>query len=266
MHINHWFVAGLLGFLLGGCANTQTAPTPETRQALAPTGKLRVAFVSAAIYASKDPASGELKGVAVDLGNELARRVGAPFQPVLYPNPGAIIAGAKSGEWDVALMGINAERAAVIDFSPPYAEVEQTYLVRPGVPIAAVSDVDKTGIRVGVLEKGGADVLLSATLKNATLVRVKTAPELFALTDSGEADVIAASTAALLDASQKQQGSRVLSGRILAEPLGMGLPKGRSAAAAAYVGRFVEEAKTEGLVKAAIDRAGIRGVAVAPPR
>lgn len=266
MRTTHWLMTAILGLVLTGCAGIPTAPTPEARQALAPTGKLRVAFLSAAIYATKDTATGELKGVAVDLGNELARRVGVPFQPVLYPNVGAIIAGAKSGEWDVVLMGINAERAAVIDFSAPYAEVEQTYLVRPGVPIAAASDVDKTGVRVGVLEKGGADVLLSATLKNATLVRVKTAPELFGLTDSGKADVIAASTTGLLTASQKQPGSRVLSGRILAEPLGMGVPKGRSAAAAAYVGRFVEEAKAEGLVKAAIDRAGLRGVAVAPPK
>jgi polar amino acid transport system substrate-binding protein len=84
----------------------------------------------------KIPTTGELKGVAVDLGRELARRVGAPFQPVLYPSPAAIIVGAKSGEWDVALMGINAERAAVMDFSAPYMEVEQGYLVHAGVPTA----------------------------------------------------------------------------------------------------------------------------------
>jgi polar amino acid transport system substrate-binding protein len=31
-----------------------------------------------------------------------------------------------------------------------------------------------------------------------------------------------------------------------------------------YVGKFVEEAKAEGLVKSAIERAGLRGVVVAP--
>ena len=50
----------------------------------------------------------------------------------------------------------------------------------------------------------------------------------------------------------------------LSEPIGMGVPKGRDAAAAAYVGRFVEAAKAEGLVKSAIERAGMRGVVVAP--
>ena len=80
------------------------APTAEARQALAPTGHLRVAFLSSPLYASKDHTTGELRGVAVDLGRELARRVGVPFQPVPYSNRGAIIAGAKSEEWDVALM------------------------------------------------------------------------------------------------------------------------------------------------------------------
>ena len=42
------------------------------------------------------------------------------------------------------------------------------------------------------------------------------------------------------------------------------MPKGRNPAAAAYVDKFVEEAKAGGLVKEAIERAGLRGVVVAP--
>lgn len=264
MRITHWFLAGIFAFSFIGCASVQTSPTPETRQALAPTGKLRVGFLSAAIYATKDPATGELKGVAVDLGKELARRVGVPFEPVLYPSPAAIINSAKSGELDVALMGINPERATAVDFSGPYMEVEQTYLVRADVPIARASDVDKPGIRVGVIEKAGADVVLSATVKRATLVRAKTVPELYQLVDSGKADVIAATTAALVAAAEKRPGARVLEGRIVAEPIGMGVPKGRDPAAAVYVATFVEEAKAQGLVKSAIERAGLRGAVVAP--
>lgn len=176
MRAVHWFVAAMFGFFISGCTSIQTAPSPETRQALAPTGKLRVAFLAGPIYALEDPASGELKGVAVDLGNELARRLGVPFQPVVYPNPGAIIAAAKAGEWDVALTGINAERAAAMDFSAPYMEVEQTYLIRGGAPVTAAADIWQAGVRVGVLEKGGADVFLSGRLTNATLVRVQRSP------------------------------------------------------------------------------------------
>jgi polar amino acid transport system substrate-binding protein len=264
MRIAYWFMAGTIGLLLGGCASTQDAATAETRQALAPTGEMRVAFLSAVLYASKDPATGELKGVAVDLGKELARRVGVPFQPVLYPNPAAIIAGAKSGQWDVALMGISAERAAAVDFSAPYMEVEQGYLVRPGVPIATASDVDQTGIRIAVIDKAGADLHLSSTLRNATLVRTKSLGELGTVFESGKADVIAATKTFLVGKAVSQPGSRVLDGRILVEPIGMSVPKGRNAIAAAYVGKFVEDAKTAGLVKSAIEGAGLRGVEVAP--
>jgi polar amino acid transport system substrate-binding protein len=264
MRIRNWLSAGVVGLLIGGCAGMQTGASPETKAAVAPTGKLRVAFLLVPIYATKDPATGELKGVAIDLGKDLARRVGVPFDPVVYPNPPALIGGAKSGAWDVALMGINAERAAAMDFSPPYVEVEQGYLVRAGVSIATASDVDKAGIRIGVLEKAGADLYLSSTLKNAALVRAKSVAEIYALLDTGKADVIAGTKAALFAGAASRPNSRVLEGRIFVEPLGMGVPKGRDGAAAAYVGKFVEEAKAEGLVKSAIERAGLRGVVVAP--
>ena len=263
MRIRDWLSAGVVGLLIGGCAGMQTAASPEMKAAVAPTGKLRVAFVSAVIFAVKDPATGELKGVAVDLGKKLARRLDVPFEPLVYAAVPALIGGAKSDEWDVVLAGITAERAAAIDFSAPYMELEWGYLVRAGVSIATVSDVDKAGIRIGVLEKAAADILLSTTLKNAVLARTKTIAELYALLESGKADVIATGKPGLFAVAAKQPGSRVLDGRILVEPIAMGVPKGRNAAAA-YVGEFVEEAKADGLIKSAIERAGLRGVVVAP--
>ena len=143
-------------------------------------------------------------------------------------------------------------------------EVEQGYLVRAGASIATASDVDQAGIRIGVLEKSGADLYLSRTLKNAMLVRVKSLPENYALLDTGKADVIAATKPALFTGAASRPGSRVLDGRILVEPIGMGVPKGRNSAAAVYVGKFVEEAKAAGLVKSAIERAELRGVVAAP--
>ena len=263
MRTTHWLMTAIIGLLLMG-AGSAPAPTPEALQALAPTGKLRVAFLSAPLYATKDSATGELKGVAVDLGKDLARSIGVPFDPVVYPNPPALIDGAKSGAWDVALIGINAERAAAMDFSAPCMEVEFGYLVRAGDSTATASDVDKAGIRIGVLEKSNIDLYLSRTLKNATLVRVNSLPENFALLDTGKADVIAATKTALFTGAASRPGSRVLDGRILVEPIGMGVPKGRNAAAAEYVGKFVEEAKATGLVKSAIERAELRGVVAAP--
>jgi polar amino acid transport system substrate-binding protein len=267
MHLRHWLRAGVVGLLVGGCAGMQGGIAPETKAAMAPTGKLRVAFISAPIYAVKDGATGEFRGVAIDLGKELARRVEVPFVPLSYPNPPALVGGAKSGEWDVALMGINAERAAAMDFSAPFMEVEQGFLVRPGAAaIATASEVDRPGVRVGVLEGSGADAHLTGAVKNAVLVRVKTLGENYALLDAGKADVIAATKQALFDGAASRSGSRVLEGRFLVEPIGIGVPRGRDVSAAAYVGRFVEDVKAQGRVKSAIESAGLRGVVVAPPK
>jgi polar amino acid transport system substrate-binding protein len=260
MRIARWIAAAVMASSFAGCATVE-APGPQLRQALAPTGKVRVAFIAVPLYATKDAATGELRGQAVDLGKEIARRVGLPFQAMPYPNPAAVVAAAKAGEFDVVLMGINAERAAAIEFSAPYLEVEQGFLVRPGVPITSIAELDKPGIRIAVLEKAGADMHLTASLKNASLIRAKSVDELFGSLD-GKADVVAGTKTALFERVAGRPGARVLDGRFLVEPVGMGVPKGRNPAAAAYVARFAQDAKSSGLVKAAIDAAGLRGVSV----
>ena len=78
MRTTHWLMAAILGLLLIGCAGIHTTPTPEARQALAPTGKLRVGLLlGSPTQVIRDSASGEMKGVGFDLGKELARRMGS---------------------------------------------------------------------------------------------------------------------------------------------------------------------------------------------
>jgi polar amino acid transport system substrate-binding protein len=261
MRTIRWLVA-LLVVVLTGCASTPSS-VEQARQALAPGGQLRVAFLAGPLYGNRDPATGEYKGVAVDLGRSLAERLGVPMQPIAYPNPAAIIAGAKSGEWDVAFMGVNAERAAAVTFSAPYMEVEQGFLVGAGLPITTAAEVDRPGVRVGVIEKSGADVLLSRTLTNATLVRAKSPADLQGQIAAGHADVLAATKTLLYGQLASHPQARVLDGRILVEPVAMAVPKERAPVAAQAVAQFVDEAKGSGLVQSAIDRAGLRGVVVA---
>ena len=259
-----WLIIVVIGLLSGGCANIQTVPARNERLALAPTGKLRIGLLSDnPVTATRDPTSGEMKGVAVDLGRELARRIGVPFEVVSYPTVVALIDSAKSGQWDITFIGINPERAKSIDFSATYAEVEMGYLVPTGSSISAMSDVDKPGMRIAVQEKGGADVRLTPTIKNATLVRGSTIAAGVEMLRSGKADALAAVKTFLFPASDQLPGSRVLEGRITVTAIGIGVPKGQDASAV-YARKFVEDAKSGGLVKAAIERAGLRGVVVAP--
>ena len=63
---------------------------------IAATGKLRVGIGLANLVAAiKDPATGEYRGVAVDLGRALATRIKVDFQPIEYPRPGVVLDGAR---------------------------------------------------------------------------------------------------------------------------------------------------------------------------
>jgi len=63
MRTTHWVMTAILGLLLTSCAGISTAPTTEGRQALPPTGKLRVGLqLGNPLNVIRDSASGEMKG------------------------------------------------------------------------------------------------------------------------------------------------------------------------------------------------------------
>jgi polar amino acid transport system substrate-binding protein len=266
MRAGYWPIIAILGLLLSTGARASAAPTPEVRQTLAPTGKLRVGLIlGVPAQVIRDSASGEMKGVAFDLGKELARRMAVPFEPVLYPSIGALLDGGRSGNWDVAVMGFNPSRAKEWDFSPPHLEIEFSYLVPSGSSISTLAEVDRPGVRVAVAEGGQADRLLTSAIKVATLIRSKTNPDALEMLKFEKADAIAANKPILFDISNRVPGFRVLDGRFATDQQHMVIPKGR-ALGMDYVRTFVEAAKSEGFVKAAVERAGIRGAVVTRPQ
>lgn len=265
MRKSHWLVSALLALLFTACAGINTEPAPEAKAALAPTGKLRVGlYTGNPLSTIRDPASQEMKGVGYDLGREMARRLGVPFEPVVYPSVGALLGAIKSGQWDIAFFVVNPARAKEVEFTPALAELELGYLVPGGSAVLTSADVDRPGTRIAVAEKGQADVILSRSLKQAVLVRAPGLPAVVERVRSGNADAIAANKTILHELSGQLPGSRILDGRFAAERIAMAIPKGRDAAVA-YARGFVEDAKSRGLVAAAMERAGVRGAVVAPP-
>ena len=263
MRLTRRLITAGIGLLLAGCMTIDTAPTAEVRQALAPTGSLRVALQLGSPHnVIRDPVSGEMKGVGYDLGKELARRVGVPFEPVFYPSVGALLDAGKAGAWDVAFVGFSPARAKEWDFTALHMEVEFGYLVPGGSSISTMADVDRPGIRVAVQEKSQPDIFLSRTLKNGIVVRASSLAGTVDVLRSGRADAIFSIKPSLFEVSNQLPGSKVLDGHPGIDPHAMALPKGRDPALA-YARRFIEEAKSSGLVKAAIERAGMRGAAVA---
>jgi polar amino acid transport system substrate-binding protein len=242
-----------------------TPITPAVRSDLAPTGSLRAGInYGNAILATKDPASGQSRGVAIDLTNELGRRLGVPVALVAYHSVATMVDAAKTGAWDIAFCGADPARAGEISFTAAYLELEATYLVPAGSALRAIADVDREGVRVAAPARAAYELFLSRDLKRAQLVRTPTAEAAFDLLKAGQIEALSGLRQALVALADALPGSRLLDGRFFAVQQAIGVPAGRDAGVG-YLRGFVEEAKTSGLVARAIDQTGFRGVSVAPP-
>lgn len=256
-----WMLPLALGL---ACASVQKAPDDPRVADLVQARKVRVGLGLSPLGATKDPATGELKGVAVDLARALAARLGAALVPIEYPSPPKVLDGLETGAWDVGIFALDPSRRDQVDFSPPYLQVDSTYLVPPESKIRTVADADQPGIRIAVARNGVEEIALRGTLKNAQLVVADTTPAGLELLRTGGADALGSSRTTLLQMSARLPGARVLDDRFGVIQVAMAVPKGR-AGRAAYVDEFIEEAKASGLVQRAIERAGLHGAEVAPP-
>jgi polar amino acid transport system substrate-binding protein len=249
--------------LMAACASTPPVP-PSARAELAPTGTLRAGInYGNVILAQKDPATGESRGVAIDLARELGRRLGVSVEVIGYDSVGKMVDGAKAGEWDIAFLGSDPARAAEITFTPAYVELEATFLVPTGSALRTAADVDREGVRVAAPARANYELYLSRNLTRARLVRAQDANAAFDLLASGQVEALAGLTQALIGLNAKLPGTRILDGRFMAVQQSIGTPRGRDAGAR-YLRGFVEEAKASGLVARAIEKTGARGVSVAP--
>ena len=236
----------------------------SVRLQLAPTGKVRVGInYGNPVLATRDPSRGELRGVAVDLAHELGTQSGLAIEVVAFESAGKMFEAVKTGEWDVAFLAIDPGRADEIDFTAAYVEIEGTYLVPPGSPVSTIADVDRNGVRIGVSAKSAYDLFLSRSLQHAELIHAPDPNAAFELIVTGRVDVVAGVKQHLVANAKKLPGSRVLDGRFMAIQQALGIPKGREDAAA-YLRKFIEDAKASGFVARAIDKAGVRGVSIAP--
>src|SRR5215470_9722859 len=237
----------------------------DTRIAdLVRSGKLRVGLgLGSPVLAVKNPATGEVRGPALDMGRELASKMRVEFVAVEYPRPGAVLEGAKTGAWDVAFLVVDPERAKDADFAPPHMQSDFTYLVPGGSPLQKIADADRPGVRIAVPKGDASDLLLTRLLKNAELVRTDTIPAASELLRAGSVQAQAAPRPVLLAASASMPGSLVLPDGFAVISFAALVPKGHPGRLA-YVSEFIEDAKASGLVGRVIRDAGLQGVRVAP--
>jgi ABC-type amino acid transport substrate-binding protein len=242
------FLAGLSGVAFG-----QTSLTSE----IAPGGKLRVGMIDITV----------LGGVGTLVAEFIGHKLGMPVELVLYPNPDAYLQSFDKAEWDVAIGPRVLAPPDKVDSTPDIWNINLVYVAAPGKEFSDIASVDKSDVNVGTIRGAPSDRVLTREIKNAKIIRIPLSPTISAdaanLLRSGTVDVFGADSGVGYPIAETLQGSHVLPGAFAIVRVAASLPKGRSAAAQDALAKFIDEARTTGIVKEAIDAKGLQGVTVA---
>jgi polar amino acid transport system substrate-binding protein len=239
---------------------TQTQQPTDLRVAdLVKAGQVRVALYVPQYI--KDPVTGELGGWCVDIVHALGAELGIKGMPVEHPNPANALASIASGACDAGIIGIEADRATKIDYSPPIVEADYTLLAPANSPYRSIADADRPGVRIAAVRHHASTIALNKIIKHATFVYADMPEPTFQILQRGEAELFASLHEVLRHYVTRLPGSRIWEGRYGFNSLGLAVPKGH-VARLAFLSEFAERAKASGVIQKAIDGSGWSGIRV----
>lgn len=234
-------------------------------KAFTPTGKLRASInLGNPILANKDPVTGQLFGVSIDLARGFAKLLGVDIELVVFDAAGKSVDAVRDEQADIGFFAIDPLRGEGISFTAPYVLIEGSYLVSESSPLQSNDEVDRLGNRVAVGKGSAYDLFLTREFKRAEIVRAPTSPTVVDVFVEQKLEVAAGVKQQLEGDLKRFPGHRLLPGRFMIIRQAMGTPKSRGDEAAKFLAQYVEEMKASGFVGDALNRHGIKGASVAP--
>ena len=171
---------------------------------LAPKGYLRAAInLSNFLLVTGKESNGDPQGVSPDMARALAKELDIDIKLITFNRPGELADAISQDAWDIGNIANEPERAKSITFSMPYTTIESTFLIRNGLNINSLQDVDKKGIKIAVAERSAYDLWLTENIKNANLIRAKSIDESFSVFQENKYDVLAGLRPKLIDEMKK---------------------------------------------------------------
>ena len=239
-------------------------PVKAVIRDLAPRGVLRAAVnFGNAVLVQRSPATGDPKGVSVELAKELASRLGLPLEYVTYEAAGKVFAALKNNEWDIAFLANDPERATEIAFTEPYVIIEGSYMVPHDSPYRENEELDQPGVRIAVGANAAYDLYLSRILQHAELVRAPTTPGAVDLFLEEKLEAAAGVRYGLKQFAESNHEVRLIDGHFMLIKQAMGVPISRRIGKQ-YLDLFINEMITSGFIKRKLVENGQPDVTVAP--
>jgi polar amino acid transport system substrate-binding protein len=261
--MNGSFKCLVVAVLVSGSIAAAAQKISDRRMAdLVQAGKIRVGLFSSQF--SKDPTSGELRGVRPDMARALAARIGVQAVLLEHASPQSVIECLKLGACDVVFLPKDPRAANIGDFSFPFIQSEFTFLVPAGSPIHHAADADTAGIRIAAIRGHASAASLTGIIKQAEVVLAADESAALELMRTNAVNTVASTRQSLSKVAHEFAGAKVLSDRYGVQLNRVVVPKGK-ADWLAYINEFVEGAKADGLVRGAIEREGNSVFDVAAP-
>ena len=232
----------------------------DARQILAPTGVLRVGIYPGSPTSEVRDSAGNVHGLAVELGQELGRRLGVAVELVERSRIAEVVDGIASGSIDITVTNASLARAQRVSFTDPVVTLELGFLVPAGSSVVSGGDLDQPSCRIGVTQGGTSEKTLASHLSEATIIPVPSVTRAREMLAARELDAFATNKGILFQLSNDLPGSSVLDDRWGLEHLAIAVPKGREAAAP-FLAAFIADIRASGFIEAVTKRAGLRGQA-----
>jgi polar amino acid transport system substrate-binding protein len=208
--------------------------------------------------------AGDPIGPSPGMAAAIAEALDVPLKLVPFQTPSEIVEAAGKDVWDIGNIGAEPQRAAVMDFTSAYAEIEATYLVPAGSCLQSITDVDQPGNRISVPAGSAYGLWLENNIRCAELKPVK-GRQAFEQFVNEDMEALAGLRTQLINEVENLPGARVLDGQFTAVQQAVGINMGKQAALN-WLKQFVEEAKSNGLVARLIEEHNVQGkLIVAPP-
>jgi polar amino acid transport system substrate-binding protein len=232
---------------------------------VAPTGTLRAIYLAGNPAQAVRDASGEVRGVAIDLARDLAKRRNVPLALIPGANPAAVIDAVAKGEADIGFVAFAPERAGAVLFSQVYMLVQQTFIVPDGSNIRSVTDIDAGGLRVAGGQGDSVTLYMKRNFKSAKLVETDNTPaDMKRKFSSGDIDAFGANRQRLTTLLKDMAGYRLLPDNLFGVPQTIIVGKDKTEALAA-IDTFIDAERASGALARSLTTSGIVGTDVAPP-
>lgn len=234
------------------------------QRAFAPTGVLRASLNLGNPVLAGRGADGHPEGISVDLARALATSLQLPLQLLPLDTAAQSVQAVTDGAADVGFFAIDPRRGEHIVFTAPYLLIEGSFAVPEDSPLRSNDEVDRPGHTVTVGQGSAYDLHLSRELRHARIERAPSSPEVIAHFLAHGHDVAAGVRPQLEHIAREIGGVRLLPGHFMLIRQAMGVQRNRGADVAQFLSKFVESAKTTGLIETSMRHHGITAASPAP--